>query len=104
MNDVIRTADERFEVGEIAIMVGLKLWPEWNNQECEIIGGLEMREFWTDRGHTRVTREVRYRGAVQGITMCIRPENLRKKRAPREPLGDWELIPWSRPTKEKANG
>lgn len=94
---------ETFKVGEIAIMVDLRLWPEYNGCECEIIGGLEMREFWSDRDHTRHGYGVRYRGrAADGRTMAIRPENLRKRKPPREELGDWELIPWQRPTAVKA--
>lgn len=97
--------NEIFEVGEIAIMVSMCVWPEYNGCECEIIGPLQLREFWGDRAHTFSKSGICYRArTVDGRTVAVAPKNLRKKRLPppREELGDWELIPWQRPTAVKA--
>jgi len=91
-------ADERFAIGEIAIAVAppkANRNLEMNGSEVEIISPYEMQ-------YTRSGDYMGYMVQTAVGRFSCRPEYLRKKRPPREPLGDWELIPWSRPTKEKT--
>lgn len=89
-------AEQRFEVGEVAIVPCSKFWPEYNNSEVEVIGGLAEYERWGDRDHTFKEKVVGYRVRAQdGRIFVARPCKLRKKKPPRQPVSTWnDVIVW----------
>jgi hypothetical protein len=89
---------ETFKIGEIAI-IHLPEAPMWHELEVEIKGPCLYRH-WRFVMDGSPREGLAYLADVRGESVAIRPHQLRKKRPPREDLGDWELIPWARPTKE----
>jgi hypothetical protein len=88
---------EKFEIGEIAVLIGTVNFHEYLGQDVEIIGGLEMRNIYTSRDRMESYDALRYLVITSnGHRLAVRPEYLRKKRPPpqRQELGEWELCPW----------
>lgn len=87
------TSDQRFSIGDIAIVIDCFTNPSLNGREVTIISGL--RQWQTRRNGER------YMGygtdlAEKGIRYAFRPSQLRKKRPPREDLQvvRWAQCPW----------
>lgn len=90
-----------FAVGEIALAYAWTYAPQWENAEVLVVGRAEMREGFfahTQQPYTQFSYLVE---TPDGQLWTPTPCALRKK-PPREELGDWELIPWSRPVKERV--
>lgn len=92
-------AEQRFEIGEIAIICNAPL-PGFDGKEVEIIGPLTERT-WTmieDDGEiTGLAYQCRADWAPN--VMCLRPRYLRKRKSPDEP-GSWLRSVWK---PEKSN-
>jgi len=83
MSDPSQTS--RFEIGEVAILIGSINWPEYNGQEVTVIGGLKPRSYWADRQHTRSNIDLRYLvEAADGHIFAAPPSRLRKRRPPQD--------------------
>jgi hypothetical protein len=87
-----QSSSEQIVPGDVCVLVGLTLYSEYNGTEVTITGPLE----WS-RSRVVRTGEI-YEGwhypAADGY--CYRPENLRKKKPPREDLRivRWDECPW----------
>lgn len=85
---------ESFSVGEIAIM--RSDWPEFDNTEVEVVGGLAMRTGKLRDGSSRTSVcyvVLRHDGKQHQVD----PPRLRKKRPPpqREAISSWDdVIVW----------
>lgn len=98
------TADQRFSIGELVIYTSITYgWTE----QATVVRGPEL--LWCSLKDG--TPDIKYGYYVKVPSRVSRagrhiffgePPQLRKIQPPREELGDWELIPWARPTKEKA--
>ena len=90
-------AEQRFEVGEIAIIHGLVHKPQHNGMECTIVALPRPTEWVNEEGRLTSAGHYRiHRNGYYEVTQ-IRPENLRKKRPPqsREPVSTWDdVIVW----------
>jgi hypothetical protein len=91
-----RTA-ETFNVGDLAELVYSLRETGQPGETVEVIGGLQPR-----RSHQR-GMILAYRVLHQdGIPRVASPDQLRKKRPPREALGRWEDVPYFNPTTVRA--
>lgn len=75
-----------FRINEIAIGQNINSSPEYNGMECEVICGLQKQTVrWSDGRltHDEPVYEVTW---ANGETLCVRPNNLRKRHEP----GNWE--------------
>lgn len=74
-----------FVVGEIAIICNCVRVAYFNNRECEITGGLKLRN-----GKTWKTPHMAYEINVGGEILYCRPQNLRKRKPPSDPWSEIE--------------
>lgn len=87
-------AEQRFEIGEIAIICNSPL-PDFDGREVEIIGPL-MEHTWTRIEDCREIAGLAYLCGVPWSaypTWCLRPKYLRKKKLPQETSG-LEALLW----------
>jgi hypothetical protein len=89
---------ETFKVGDICVFVNSRDWPEYNGEECEIIGGLALRNIMVSRHGDESKLELSYkvRMLCDGELFGPVPDQLRRKRPPREDLQivRWADCPW----------
>ena len=70
-----------FQVGEIAILILCKNFPEYDGADVLIVEPLQLRRYWTNRAQTMLGGpEWRYLvEAPDGQALCVPPSRLRKK-------------------------
>lgn len=88
---------DKFEIGEIAVLVGLAYYPELNGTECTILDG--PRQKTTFGWRSGVTHDgIQYRVETSfGDKGWVLPQNLRKKKPPRREIDQvttWDKVLW----------
>jgi hypothetical protein len=94
MNEPL-TSDQRFALGEIAIVAHPRFHPEHTGMECQIIGELRLRKGIDSDGSSFC--EPRYQIQYpNGAIYTAQPCQLRKRRPPRQDLEivRWDQCPW----------
>lgn len=88
---------EVFSVGEIAVLQNAQIMPVYNGMECEILKGPGMMRQRQQHADNSIRLVYGYSvRAADGRKVCVTPDQLRKKRPPREDLKvvRWDQCPW----------